>query len=54
MVIERDGNLSTLCHSCGLARQQRVLKRFLAENGYSETFTFLGKFGYTKFFYSKR
>ena len=41
MVIERDGSLSTLCHSCGLACQQRVLKRFLAENGYSQTLHFL-------------
>ena len=26
---ERDGGLSTFCHSCGLAFQQRVMKRFL-------------------------
>ena len=26
----RDGGLSTLCHSCGFACQQRVLKNFLA------------------------
>ena len=29
-LIERDGGLSTLCHSCGFACQQRVLKTFLA------------------------
>ena len=29
-LIGRDGGLSTLCHSCGFACQQRVLKRFLA------------------------
>ena len=29
-LIERDGGLSTLCYSCGFARQQRVLKCFLA------------------------
>ena len=28
MVIGRDGGLSTLCHSCGFACQQRVLKTF--------------------------
>ena len=28
-LIERDGGLSTLCHSCGFAYQQRVLKTFL-------------------------
>ena len=27
-LIERDGGLSTLCHSCGFACQQRVLKTF--------------------------
>ena len=27
-LIGRDGSLSTLCHSCGFARQQRVLKTF--------------------------
>ena len=27
-VIERDGGLSTLCHSCGFDCQQRVLKTF--------------------------
>ena len=26
--IGRDGGLSTLCHSCGFAFQQRVLKTF--------------------------
>ena len=28
LVIERDGGLSALCHSCGFAYQQRVLKSF--------------------------
>ena len=28
-LIVREGGLSTLCHSCGFACQQRVLKRFL-------------------------
>lgn len=28
MVIERDGGLSTLCHSCRVAYQQRLLKTF--------------------------
>ena len=28
MLIVRDGVLNTLCHGCGLAFQQRVLKRF--------------------------
>ena len=28
LVIERDGGLNTLCHSCGFAYQQRVLKSF--------------------------
>ena len=28
-LIGRDGGLSTLCHSCGFACQQRVLKTFL-------------------------
>ena len=27
-LIGRDGGLSTLCHSCGFACQQRVLKTF--------------------------
>ena len=27
-LIGRDGGLSTLCHSCGFACQQRVLKKF--------------------------
>ena len=27
-LIGRDGGLSTLCHSCGFACQQRVVKRF--------------------------
>ena len=27
-LIERDGGLSTLCHSCRFACQQRVLKTF--------------------------
>ena len=27
-MIGRDGGLSTLCHSCGFACQQRVLKTF--------------------------
>ena len=27
-LIRRDGGLSTLCHSCGFACQQRVLKMF--------------------------
>ena len=27
-LIERDGGLSTLCHSCGFACQQSVLKTF--------------------------
>ena len=27
-LIGRDGGLSTLCHSCGFAYQQRVLKTF--------------------------
>ena len=27
-LIGRDGGLSTLCHSCTLASQQRVLKTF--------------------------
>ena len=29
-LIGSDGGLSTLCHSCKFACQQRVLKRFLA------------------------
>ena len=28
VLIGRDGGLSTLCHSCGFACQQRVLKTF--------------------------
>ena len=28
LYIYRDGGLSTLCHSCGFACQQRVLKTF--------------------------
>ena len=32
-LIERDGGLSTLCHSCGFACQQRVLKTF-PDTGY--------------------
>ena len=27
-MIGRDGGLNTLCHSCGIACQQRVLKTF--------------------------
>ena len=27
-LIEKDGGLSTLCHSCGFTCQQRVLKTF--------------------------
>ena len=29
-LIGRDGGLSTLCHCCGFATQQRVLKTFPA------------------------
>ena len=49
-LIGRDGCLSTLCHSCGLACQQRVLKTFpgpgylLSKDGGSPTMTSTGKF----------
>ena len=53
-LIGRDGSLSTLCHSCGFACQQRVLKTFSgpaylrSEDGVggSLTMAFTGKFIY--------
>ena len=50
-LIGRDGGLSTLCHGCGFACHQRVLKTFLGP-GYlcsedsSLTMAFTGKFVY--------
>ena len=34
MAIGRDGGLSALCHNCGLACQQSVLKPFLTLTSY--------------------
>ena len=42
-LMRKEGGLSTLCHSCGFACQQRVLKKF-PDHGYLRTFT--GKFRY--------
>ena len=57
-VIGGDGGLSTLCHSCGFACQQRVLKTF-PDLGYlpllgwgSLTMTFTGKFEYIVYTYN--
>ena len=53
LCMHRDGGLSTLCHSCGFACQQRVTKTFLgpgylrSEDGVgSLTMAFTGKFIY--------
>ena len=52
MYIGRDDGLSILCHSCGFACQQGVLKTFpgpgylRAEDGVSLTMAFTGKFVY--------
>ena len=50
-LIRRDGGLSTLCHSCRFACQQRVLKTFpgpgyFHSDWFSLTVTFTGKFVY--------
>ena len=52
MATGRDGDLSTLCHSCGFACQQRCLRRFpwfllsSLEGWDSLTMTFLGEYTY--------
>ena len=49
-LIERDGGLSILCHSCGFVCQQRVLKMFpwlsLLLGWGSLTMSYTGKFVY--------
>ena len=57
MVIGRDVVLSTLCHSCGFACQQRVLKTFpgpghlRSEDGVWSDYDIIGKFGYICMYY---
>ena len=59
MVIGRDGGLSTLCHSCGFACQDRVLKTFpgpgylcFGDGVWHVTMTFLCKFGWIYIYYT--
>ena len=44
-LIERDGGLSTVCHSCGFACQQRVLKTFPGP-GYLYMYTYINIYIY--------
>ena len=57
MATGRDVDLSTLCHSCGSASQQRCLRRFPwfllspLERWDSLTMTFLGEYTYIYYIY---